>query len=86
MKEKSKWRYNDNNNIFRGPNGEKIKRPKGVVKFFSRMCSSIASKLMPNEYEDIIAVNRSTLSFNSEIFKMSNLVSFNPKNTNEVKH
>ncbi len=39
---------------------------------------------MPNEYEDIIAVNRSTLSFNSEIFKMSNLVSFNPKNTNEV--
>lgn len=50
------------------------------------MCSSIASKLMPNEYEDIIAVNRSTLSFNSEIFKMSNLVSFNPKNTNEVKY
>ena len=68
------------------PTEKKIKRPKGVVKFFSRMCSSIASKLMPNEYEDIIAVNRSTLSFNSEIFKMSNLVSFNPKNTNEVKH
>jgi hypothetical protein len=39
---------------------------------------------MPNEYEDLVAVSRSSLSFNSQIMKMSNLTSFNHKNQNEV--
>jgi hypothetical protein len=39
---------------------------------------------MPNEYEDLVAVSRSSLSFNSQIMKMSNLTSFNHKSQNEV--
>lgn len=47
------------------------------------MCTTISSKLLANDYEDLVS-NRSSLSFNAEFMKMSNLVSFNPKNNNEV--
>lgn len=62
---------------------EKLRKPKGVAKFFSRLFSTLVSKLLLVEYEDLTS-SRSTLSFNSEIMKMSNLASFNPKNSNEV--
>jgi hypothetical protein len=69
--------------IFSGNNVDKSRKPKGIAKFCSRVFGTIASKLLPNEYEGITSA-RSTLSFNSDIMKMSNLVSFNPKNNNEA--
>ena len=49
------------------------------------MVSSISNKLLPNEYEDIVSTGKSTVSMKSEIMKMSNIVSFTEKSTNDVK-
>jgi hypothetical protein len=48
------------------------------------MCSSLTSKLLPKEYEDSMKNTRSAISIRTDMMKMSNLASFNPKNNSEV--
>ena len=63
---------------------EHDKQPKGVAKFFNRAFVTVASKLMPKDYEDTFGTQGASLVYNGDILKMSNLVSFNPKNPNEA--
>jgi hypothetical protein len=48
------------------------------------MVSSISNKLLPQDYEDIVSTSKSTVSMKSEIMKMSNIVSFTEKSSNDV--
>ena len=63
---------------------EHDKQPKGVTKFFNRAFVTVAAKLMPQDYEDTFGTQGASLVYNGDILKMSNLVSFNPKNPNEA--
>lgn len=63
---------------------EEHDQPKGVSKLFSRMFVTVAAKVMPRDYEDTFGTQGASLVFNSDIMKISNLVSFNPKNSNEA--
>jgi len=49
------------------------------------MVSSISNKLLPKDYEDIVSTSKSTVSMKSEIMKMSNIVSFTEKSSNDVR-
>ena len=44
----------------------------------------MAAKLMPKDYEDTFGTQGASLVFNGDMIKISNLVSFNPKNPNEA--
>jgi len=57
---------------------------KGVGKFLCNMVSSISNKLLPQDYEDIVSTSKSSVSMKSEIMKMSNIVSFTEKSSNDV--
>lgn len=63
---------------------ERHPKSKGVSKFLSRVFTSAVAKILPKDYEDNFGSTRSTIAFNSPIMRISNLVSFNPKNSNEV--
>ena len=68
----------------RANESEKDNQPKGFMKCIDRTMVTIASKLMPQDYEDSIGTTGASIVFNSDIMKISNVVSFFPENQNEA--
>ena len=57
---------------------------RGIGKFLCNMVTSITNKFLPKDYEDGVSTSKSSVSMKSEIMKMSNIVSFTEKSTNDV--
>ena len=57
-------------------NLERNKEPKGFIKVLGRGLATIASTLLPREYEDSFGTQGASITFTNENLKMSNLVGF----------
>lgn len=57
---------------------------KGISKFFYRIGVSIAGLVMPKDYEDTFGTQGASIMSTHDYMKISNIVSFNPKNPNEA--
>ena len=57
-------------------NQEKNKEPKGFIKVLGRGLVTVASALLPREYEDSFGTQRASITYTKENLKMSNLVGF----------
>ena len=57
-------------------NQEKNNEPKGFIKVLGRGIATLASYLMPTEYEDSFGTQGASISYIDESLKMSNLVGF----------
>ena len=63
---------------------EEHEQSKGVSKFFSRIFVTVAAKIMPKDYEDSFGTQGASIVFHGDLMKISNVVSFNPKNPKEA--
>ena len=57
-------------------NLERNKEPKGFIKVLGRGLATIASTLLPREYEDSFGTQGASITFTNENLKLSNLVGF----------
>ena len=58
---------------------EKIKEdkePKGFKKIIYRSFLTVASKILPSDYEDSLGVNGSEINYSEDVIKLSNVVGF----------
>ena len=63
---------------------EEHEQAKGFSKFISRIFVTVAAKVMPQDYEDSFGTQGASIVFHSDLMKISNVVSFNPKNPKEA--
>ena len=52
------------------------KEPKGFKKVLYRSFVTVASKIIPSDYEDSLGVQGSEISYTEDVIKISNIVSF----------
>ena len=65
-------------------NLEKNKEPKGFIKVFGRGLLTVASALMPRDYEDSFGTQGALITYTNESLKMSNLVGFSNDKVKEA--
>jgi hypothetical protein len=55
-----------------------------ISSYMSGFISNFKTMFVPKDYEDYIGVPRSSISYNNNLLKVNNIVSFIPNTTNEV--
>lgn len=61
-----------------------LNQKDSCTSYVSNFFQNLSTKIIPKEYEDVISVTRSQVSYNSNVLKVSNIVSLNPNNINEA--
>lgn len=71
-------------NINSSSNNIPFNNEYAISSFMTGFISNFKTMLVPKDYQDYIGVQRSSISYNNNLLKVNNIVSFIPKTISEV--